>query len=430
VSAAAALLSLVGLNSPRGSSTPETRSLISNWRTANTTSQAVEYTEDSPEKQGENKCSFDDPPDCDTKGAYFENVESKEDLSWTGDTYEFRGGIRKEFGRQRLQSELEEESVETGTSEEEDAEESSEQEPELEEENENEMAEEIRDALRNLAERMDVLQTGEQGSHKPPIFTGRAHEDLELFLKRYTDYADFQHWDENRRLQGIRLYLSGMAYQFFNGLPVATRADLDAVLQALRNKFTDPQDRWVDDQNLYTRYMGKDEPLESYVEDITLRFGKLGKQPGEQISLFIHGLTPQLKSFVVARGPETFDQAVKLARRAEGIRAMNAAAGPAAINAVTVDSMPVCHPARPTLENESLYFAINELRDEIRGSRKPEVTPSRTCTFCRKTGHIARDCYKKRNLDRERLCYRCEQKGHVARNCTGALPVANEQQGN
>jgi hypothetical protein len=90
---------------------------------------------------------------------------------------------------------------------------------------------------------------------------------------------------------------------------------------------------------------------------------------------------------------------------------MNAAAGPAAVNAVTVDSMPVCLPARPALDTESLYFAINELRDEVRGSRKPEITTDRTCAFCRKMGHIARDCYKKRRLDRERLCYRCEQKG-------------------
>jgi hypothetical protein len=45
VSAAAALLSLVGSKSPRGSSTPETRSLIANWRTTDATSQAVEYTE-------------------------------------------------------------------------------------------------------------------------------------------------------------------------------------------------------------------------------------------------------------------------------------------------------------------------------------------------------------------------------------------------
>jgi hypothetical protein len=224
------------------------------------TLQAVEYTEDSPEEQGENKYSDNNH---EKKGAYFDNVESKEDLSWRGDTYKYRGclgeeeeeyHLEKEFGRQKLELEIEEEeSEEPRTSEEEDAVESSEQEPELEqeEEDETEMAEEIRDALRNLAERMDVLQTGEQGSHKPPIFSGRAHEDLELFLKRYSDYADFQHWNENRRLQGIRL-LSGMTYQFFNGLPVATKADLDALLQALRNKFTDPQHRWVDDQNLYT----------------------------------------------------------------------------------------------------------------------------------------------------------------------------------
>jgi hypothetical protein len=237
VSAAAALLSLVGSKRPCRSSTPETRSLIANWRTTDATSQAVEYTEDSPKEQGDNN-----PHHHDKKGAYFDNVESKEDLSWRGDTYEYRGGLgeeeeeyhlEKEFGCQKLELEIEEESEEPGTSEEEDAVESSEQEPELEQEEEDEivMAEEIRDALRNLAERMDVLQTGEQGSHKPPIFTGRAHEDLELFLKRYSDYADFQHWNEDRRLQGVRLYLSGMAYQFFNGLPVATKADLDAGLE-------------------------------------------------------------------------------------------------------------------------------------------------------------------------------------------------------
>jgi hypothetical protein len=45
-----------------------------------------------------------------------------------------------------------------------------------------EMAEEFRDALRNLAERVENLQgiAGEQGSQKPPIYYGRAHENIRL----------------------------------------------------------------------------------------------------------------------------------------------------------------------------------------------------------------------------------------------------------
>jgi hypothetical protein len=106
--------------------------------------------------------------------------------------------------------------------------------------------------------------------------------------------------------------------------------------------------------------MGRKEPLESYLENIMMRFAKLDKAPVEQVSLFIHGLTPYLKSFVVSKSPNNVGDAIWYAWLGSSILAMQHTDEPAVVNKVLLPGVP-CSSDSPISSSgaQAVYLAIN-----------------------------------------------------------------------
>jgi hypothetical protein len=136
--------------------------------------------------------------------------------------------------------------------------------------------------------------------------------------------------------------------------------------------------------------MGRKEPLESYIEDIMIRLAKLDKA---HVSLFIHGLTPYLKSFLVSKSPNNVGDAIRYARLGSSILAMQQTDDKAVINNVLLSGV-TCSSDSPISSSgtQAVCLAINELREEIRGSRqaKPKI-----CCFCKRKGHLIQQCFRK-----------------------------------
>jgi len=75
-------------------------------------------------------------------------------------------------------------------------------------------------------------------------------------------------------------------------------------------------------------------------------------------------------------------------------------------------------------ERPALYIAPHH-REHKGGVNSAELPSGEQaeCWFCRKTGHIARDCLQRRE---KLMCYRCNGKGHMKKECpAGGKSVTN-----
>ena len=303
-----------------------------------------------------------------------------------------------------------------------------------------EMDLDLKDELRRLTHRMEQLQpqrqfAGEQGHFnsnaqvKPPAFNGRAHENIYEFAQKFENFCDFQGWNGQKRASALPLYLSGLAWNWHAELEPEVKADSRLVLAAMRAKFHNRALQRVDEQSLYTRVMVPGENLECYIEDVLQRFARLQKGENEQLGPFIHGLSPQLKSFVISKGPATVGEAVDQARLADSIYRINPTFG-----APLVPTGPSVSQVSPTTTDSGVGDALKALVCEVRTLTKeirqrplssmvgaadyngPRRETSE-CNFCHKKGHNERDCYTKERLKRDGCCFRCRKPGHIGRNC-------------
>lgn len=294
--------------------------------------------------------------------------------------------------------------------------------------------EDLMEQMSRLTDRMQRMDfKGEQGhsiTHvKPPMYSGKSHENVNEFIQKFRNYCNFQAWNEDKCSRALPLYLAGQAWAWYDGLDAPIRDNIDYVIQALRDKFHSEALQRVDEQSLFTRCMSETEGLEAYIDDLMQRFARLHKPPGEQLGPFIHGLVPYLKSFVISKGPATIGDAIDQARLGESIRKLS---GPAVAAAVAypppqpqpVDAVRVSHLDRKVEELTTQIKALVEgLKPSVHmvsgvPSNIRTKNTSVNCSFCSRSGHTWRECFARAHCMRENLCFVCRQPGHKKVACT------------
>jgi len=275
-------------------------------------------------------------------------------------------------------------------------------------------------------------------SARPPQFQGRAGENFSEWLAKFNHYCDFQNWKDGKKLAAIPLSLTGMAWDFYSNLPAPNKATYAALTQALTQKYDTANLKWVDEQNLLSRKMGQNEPLETFLEDITARCAKLGKTPAERLNPFIHGLSPKLKAFVIAKNPTTIDEAILYARLGESVGQIDS---PSYVNTVETSDTRL----------DTLVNAISSLQKEVkqlkfqkpnnfqhsysngrpnfasqgRNFGRPQQGQLNSCRFCRRVGHTESECRTKSYYIQNRLCFKCKSPGHVSKFCQKGIRSEN-----
>lgn len=145
-------------------------------------------------------------------------------------------------------------------------------------------------------------------------FSGKESEDAREFVTRFLQFANFQKWNEERRLTAIPLYLTGNAAVWYNGLTDAQLHDLQSILEGLVEHFDPEANRWLLRQQLDKRVQGTRESISEYAADIKRLCQRLQLPKDECLHCFTRGLKPSIKNYVYLQQPKTLENAEYLAR--------------------------------------------------------------------------------------------------------------------
>ena len=189
----------------------------------------------------------------------------------------------------------------------------------------------VNNQLQDMAENVNILQaiqtiqdaiTGIEEQRQNPTtqglklkhFHGYPSEDIEDWITKFNDLAQFNNWQDIRKARALPFYLDGLASTYFSHLPQATKDDSDTALDALRARFSTAPVQFLLRQELNKRHQGKNESLEDYTEDIYRRCHRLNINGNEMRDIFVQGLSPALKAHVIITQPQTMEEAVTSAR--------------------------------------------------------------------------------------------------------------------
>ena len=151
--------------------------------------------------------------------------------------------------------------------------------------------------------------------HPTPFF-GKPTDDLTAFLSHFEQYSNFCGWDSKQRLWALPLYLQGNAGSWYASLNTSFES-CDALINALKEQFSNPASLWLLHQQLSSRKQNETESLANYAAEIRRLCKRLGLSDNEGMHYFIQGLHPDLKGHVILGQPKTLAEAENLAHLKE-----------------------------------------------------------------------------------------------------------------
>ena len=143
-------------------------------------------------------------------------------------------------------------------------------------------------------------------------FTGTAANILD-WLENFDRIAAHNVWNDQKQLQVIPVYLKDTALSFYRSLPDQTKADINLLKAALRDRYH-TQDRLYD-MRVKLHELRQGSSLETYINDLDTFARHLELPEQQKIHYFIFGIKPKLKQAILIRQPPTYDDAVTFTKR-------------------------------------------------------------------------------------------------------------------
>ena len=147
----------------------------------------------------------------------------------------------------------------------------------------------------------------------PTPFKGTAADNALDWLKNFDRIAARNVWNDQKHLQVIPVYLKDTALNFYCSLPDRTKADIDLLTAALRDRYH-TQDRLYDIR-VKLHELRQRSSLETYINDLDTLARHLELPEQQKIHYFSFGLKPKLKQAIFIRQPHTYGDAVTFAKR-------------------------------------------------------------------------------------------------------------------
>ena len=311
----------------------------------------------------------------------------------------------------------------------------------------------------------------------PSPFTGSSLTNAEAWLDRFAKFSDLQGHNNQDRLATFRLLMAARAETWFDGLPNATKQNWNALAAAFEEKFVNPPGlAFTRETEILARHQLESESVEKYATDILRRCAQLHKGPLETKNIFVRGLRPDIRRYILLQGADTVTQAEELARIFESTALLDKSD-----NKTTETINVLANEQKTTLskfmndisgiiqnQNGKINSFIKKMeqngnavpnQNQFPQSEAPQSSypppliaqpfagPPRQfiqpgqynsqnniyCRICRTNTHNTSNCTSNFR-PRSQICYRCNRNGHYARNCR--QPPANNraplppQQGN
>ncbi|XP_019620815.1 PREDICTED: uncharacterized protein LOC109467312 [Branchiostoma belcheri] len=268
----------------------------------------------------------------------------------------------------------------------------------------------------------------EHRSKLPPSFDGES--DFHLWSQQFDVWAAAQELDDAAQLRSFPTFLTGPAFGFYSELPVATKANLTLIRQAMAGPFGRPVflEEFRRAANARPRHPGESLPV--YAAEIR-RLVRLAyptyndaARAGVALDRFLAGLDPDLKYRVMGFGPADVDAAVRQATLCEEVRTSAARDAQAYPSAARVSVGPSDRDLATTVA--SLATQLAEVVDLLKNqavnrssnqrSRPPPVSNSSPADRRREPSSTSQQ-RRRRSVPADAQCYRCHGYGHFEAAC-------------
>lgn len=270
------------------------------------------------------------------------------------------------------------------------------------------------------------------------IYSGDSKDDLDSFISRFNDFSKLKDFNNEKSILALNACIQGHARIFLDTILAENKNSLVKIQQLLKENFEGPSWEWAMESQLLNRKQQQSESLDSYVADIMLRCRQLKKSDKEMLSVFLRGLLPSLRAFVMSKQPVTFKDALDAARlgvAVEGTCRLNEATS-TKVNVIQSREKVQLQTSVDTLTNLVSHMASRLDRLEQLPSVSPQLwnkgpqswdgnsqsgtkgpqSRVKSSQF-RDEGPRVRSPGEQGQYQRTMICWRCGFNGHRQKNC-------------
>ena len=126
-------------------------------------------------------------------------------------------------------------------------------------------------------------------------------------------------WNNGKKLGALSLLLDGPAQAWLHMQPPEIGNDVNALCDALKNRFGAQNLAFIFRQEVYSRKQCPNKPLSCYTEDIIKRCQHLNISDNDMLNIYSNGPADDIKTHVIVNQPDTFATAENLARLHEAV---------------------------------------------------------------------------------------------------------------
>ena len=209
-------------------------------------------------------------------------------------------------------------------------------------------------------------------SVRPPRYSGRETDNLEYFLRRFTDYVTAQGKPESKYLETFVLFIDGRASSWFHNLRAEAKQTWDGFKQAFRTEFSDVTSKWLKDMTLTSLKQRHGQRVDDHAHTyLELHEAARAQDGASAVNNFTRSLLPELQFEVFKSKPETLHDAIRQAKIVETARiACNHAQGlptnaPSYTNSITCTNVVQDTPTRHAPHSNAALTEITALKDSI-----------------------------------------------------------------
>ena len=176
----------------------------------------------------------------------------------------------------------------------------------------------IIDEMRKEPSGAAQAQTHLTNSPAPSIFSGETECNAVSWIGRYVSYCDHHDIKPAKRLSGIPLYLSGIAYDWWRNLEQTKRNTFENFQKAFVERFTVQPPDWMRDRKLLDMRQSPSQSINAFAREILLEAEISNIKDQTKIhSTFCWGLLPKYKQAILQKDTKTLEEAIQVCMKVD-----------------------------------------------------------------------------------------------------------------
>lgn len=244
--------------------------------------------------------------------------------------------------------------------------------------------------------------------------------DFSLWIEQFNLCAAANDWDDEQQLILLPTFLKDDAFLMYMGFADDDKSTKKKLVERLTKAFRPPERARACMNEFLTRNKQRDETFEHYVYDLKQMLNQavpaLDASARDTLLMtqFVNGLPLSLYKDVIKSSPDSLTKAISSAKQCEALNSLARKRTDRQVDAVNGGSVDPVQQLRTELTQLRKDFsdAGSKWRKSGKGFKKgkgDKDLPSRTvdgkpiCFYCRKVGHLKRNCLKLQAKQKEQL---------------------------